>query len=117
MTVGKLQGRGGGNAGSSAGATLAGEGEEEAVVLFKSTPAYPRKAVKRRQEGWVKIAFTITSEGTVVDPKVVASKPRRVFDRAALKAIRKWRFKPKTRDGSPVSRRAVQVIEFTLGKG
>jgi len=90
---------------------------DEVVALLKSTPEYPRKAARNGKEGWVKIEFTITERGTVAQPKVVASKPRRIFDRAALKAIRKWRFMPKTVDGTPVSRRAVQVIEFKLGAG
>ncbi len=90
---------------------------EEVIALLKTTPVYPRKAARSRQEGWVKIEFTITEKGAVTEPKVIASKPRRIFDRAALKAIRNWRFKPKTIAGKAVSRRAVQVIEFKLAAG
>jgi TonB family protein len=90
---------------------------EEVIALLKTTPVYPRKAARSRQEGWVKIEFTITEKGAVTAPKVIASKPRRIFDRAALKAIRNWRFKPKTIAGKAVSRRAVQVIEFKLAAG
>ena len=99
-----------------AGASPSGR-EDEVVALYKFPPEYPRKAARSGEEGWVKIEFTITSQGEVDDPKVVASKPRRIFDRAALKAIRKWRFKPKTVDGIAVPRRAVQVIEFRLASG
>lgn len=83
---------------------------------MKLPPEYPRKAAQAGQEGWVKLEFTITPSGTVKDPKVVASSPRRVFDRSALKAIRKWRFKPKMLNGKAVSRRAIQLIEFSLAK-
>ena len=44
-------------------------------------------------------------------PEWVA-RPR--YDRSALKAIRKWRFKPKKQNGRAVSRRATQIIEFSL---
>lgn len=91
--------------------------EEEVVALMKTVPEYPRKAARNGEEGWVKIEFTITAQGEVIDPKVVASQPRRIFDRAALKAIRKWRFKPKTVDGVAVPRRATQVVEFSLASG
>jgi protein TonB len=66
------------------------------------------------KEGWVKVAFTITARGTVTDAVVVESKPRRLFNRSALTAIRKWRFKPQVVDGKPVPVRATQVIEFKL---
>ena len=62
----------------------------------------------------MKLAFTITERGTVIDPVVVESRPRRLFNRSAVAAIRKWRFKPKVVDGAPVSTRATQVIEFKL---
>jgi protein TonB len=91
--------------------------EEEVVALLKTAPKYPRKAARSGKQGWVKIEFTITAQGEVVDPKVIASKPRRIFDRAAFKAIKQWRFKPKMVDGKAVPRRAVQVIEFKLATG
>ena len=84
------------------------------VVLSRPRPSYPRDALRNRQEGWVKLSFTVTTGGTVSNPRVVASKPRRVFDRAALQAIRKWRFKPRLVNGKAVQTTAVQVIEFNL---
>jgi len=87
---------------------------DEVIPLLRIEPSYPRKAARAREEGWVKIEFTITEHGTVVDPVVVEARPRRTFNRSALAAIRKWQFKPKLNDGQPVSRRASQVIEFKL---
>jgi len=84
------------------------------VVLSRPRPSYPRDALRNRQEGWVKLSFTVTTRGTVSNPRVVTSKPRRVFDRAALQAIRKWRFKPRLVNGKAVQTTAVQVIEFNL---
>lgn len=99
------------------GGISGGSVDEEVIALLKTTPVYPRKAARSKQEGWVKIEFTITAEGLVSEPKVISAKPRRIFDRAALKAIRNWRFKPRTIQGKAVSRRAVQVIEFRLAAG
>ena len=91
-----------------------GNEEAEAIPIFKIEPRYPRKAARSRIEGWVKLEFIITESGTVSDPVVVDSKPRRTFDRSAIQSIRKWRFKPKFVDGRPVQRKASQVIEFRL---
>ena len=62
----------------------------------------------------MKVAFTITEEGKVTEAVVTDSRPRRVFDRSALRAIRKWRFRPKVVDGRPVKSQATQLIEFKL---
>ena len=94
-----------------------GNDAAEAIPIFKLEPQYPRKAARSRIEGWVKLEFTITESGTVSDPVVVDSKPRRTFDRSAIQSIRKWRFKPKIVDGRPVQRKASQVIEFRLTSG
>ena len=94
-----------------------GDNGIEAIPVFKMEPRYPRKAARRRIEGWVKVEFTITESGTVTNAVAVESKPRRTFDRSAVQAIRKWRFKPKIVDGKPVQRKASQVIEFRLTRG
>ncbi len=83
-------------------------------ATYKVAPKYPKKAAKRRQQGWVKVQFIITVAGKVKSPFVVASKPNGVFDKAALKAIRRWKFKPKIVNGQRVAQRAVQTIKFKL---
>jgi TonB family protein len=93
-----------------------GSGSDEVIPLLRIDPAYPRKAAQSGKEGWVRIEFTITEHGTVVDPVVVEARPRRIFNRSALTAIRKWQFKPRLADGKPVSRKASQVIEFNLAR-
>ncbi len=93
-----------------------GQGDGELIPLVKIAPRYPRKAALAGKEGWVKVEFVVTELGTVRDVKVLDSKPRRLFDRAAKKAVLKWKFKPRVVDGKPVPRKAVQVIEFKLSK-
>ncbi len=101
-----------GGVGRGTGSATRGDGD--LIPLVKIAPRYPRKAALAGKEGWVKVEFTVTELGTVANVKVVDSKPRRLFDRAAKKAILKWKFKPRIVDGKPVPRRAVQVIEFKL---
>lgn len=88
------------------------EGDIVPVVVIR--PMYPREAAMAGVEGWVKVEFTITETGTVKDPRVVDAQPPRVFNREAVRAIMKWKFKPRVVDGVAVERRATQVIDFTL---
>lgn len=94
----------------------AGSSDGDLIPLVKIAPRYPRRAAIAGKEGWVKVEFTVTELGNVEDVKVLDSRPSRVFDRAAKRAILKWKFKPKIVEGKPVSRRAIQVIEFKLAK-
>ncbi len=60
--------------------------------IFRVEPIYPMYAIKRGIEGWVSIEFAITMNGKVVNPKVTASDPPRIFEKTALKAISQWRY-------------------------
>lgn len=77
-------------------------------------PRYPSSAKMRRQEGFVKLAFTVTENGGVTDVEVLEADPEGVFDRAALQAIKGWQFEPVERDGAVTSVRAVQTFDFYL---
>ncbi|MFC1740488.1 energy transducer TonB, partial [Pseudomonadota bacterium] len=88
------------------------EGDIIPVVVIR--PMYPREAAVTGTQGWVKVEFTITEVGTVKDPRVIEAKPPRIFNREAIRAILKWKFKPRVIDGIAVERRATQVIDFTL---
>lgn len=86
------------------------------VPLVRIPPRYPMRAASRRIEGWVKVEFTITKTGTVKDAEVVDAHPSSIFNRAALQAIVKWKFKPKMVDGKPGEQRAVQILQFKLSR-
>jgi len=88
------------------------EGDVVPVVIIR--PLYPREAALAGIEGWVRLEFTITESGAVRDPLVVDAQPPRVFNREAIRALLKWKFKPRVVDGVAVERRATQVIDFSL---
>jgi len=89
---------------------------DEVIPLVRIPPRYPRSASRRGVEGIVTVSFIITKDGQVRDPVVVSAEPEKTFNKAALKAIKKWKFKPKLVDGQPVERQATQDIEFKLAK-
>lgn len=75
-------------------------------------PVYPESARKRGIEGWVELAFTVTPNGSVDDVEVRNASPANVFDDAAVRAIRQWRFEPVERNGERVAQRAMVRLKF-----
>ena len=73
-------------------------GEDRTVIevtkIFDSAPTYPRNAIRLGREGYVLIEFDVDTDGSVLDPYVVESEPTGVFERSAIKAVRKWLFSP-----------------------
>lgn len=75
--------------------------DRTATPIVRIPPQYPERAARRGIEGWVLIEFTITSAGTVADAVVVDADPQNVFNRSALRAIQRWKYRPKIVDGKP----------------
>ncbi len=107
------------------GATLAkatslgaGGADRDVVPLVRVDPDYPPRAKQRGIEGYVDLEFMISAVGTVQEAQVIGSEPAYIFDRAALRAVRKWKYNPKIENGVAAPRSGVQVrIRFELGGG
>ena len=84
-----------------------GAGEE--TPLVRINPQYPIKAQMQGIEGWVLVRFDVTPRGTISNAKVVRSEPPRIFDRSALQAVVKWRYKPRMEGGKAVSRKGLST--------
>jgi protein TonB len=92
--------------------------DSDVVPVVRVNPIYPPRAAERGTEGWVELLLTISTAGTVQDAKVTNSHPGTVFDRAALRAVRKWKYNPKVEDGRAVERPGVTVrLKFELKNG
>jgi protein TonB len=95
-----------------------GGGDSGITPLVRIEPEYPPRAKEQGIEGWVELEFTISPVGTVEDAVVTRAKPRYVFDQAALRAVRKWRYSPRTEGGVAVARPGVQVrLRFEIPRG
>lgn len=81
-----------------------------------TAPDYPRRAVRKKLNGEVTVAFTVNENGRTEDIEVVDADPPNVFDRAAVRAVRQWTFKPAIRNGAPTSERVKQTIQFDLDR-
>jgi TonB family protein len=75
-------------------------------------PEFPESARRKGITGWVEVVFTVTAKGTVADAEVRSSSPEEVFDDAAVKAVKQWRFEPATKDGQPVATRTMVRLKF-----
>lgn len=91
-------------------------GDGDVIPIVRIEPNYPRDALLKGIEGWVRVRITIMPDGSVMNPQVIDSNPRRVFDREALRAVLRWKFRPRIVDGQAVSREAEQTIEFSMGE-
>jgi protein TonB len=97
-----------GRAGEGVGTGAGGGGD--VVPLVRVNPQYPSRAMQRGVEGYVHLSFTVTRAGTVEDVEVLRSEPKSYFEDAAIAAVRKYRYKPKMENGSPVERPGVEVV-------
>lgn len=79
-------------------------------------PTYPSDALKKGIEGWVELAFTVMPNGTVNEVEVRNASPAEVFDDAAIRAVRQWRFEPVMRNGNAVPQRAMVRLRFADGE-
>jgi len=62
-------------------------------------PDAPPRSVTRGAAGWVEIEFSVNKKGRTENMRIVNSEPAEMFDRAALDAVRRWRFRPYIVDG------------------
>ncbi|MEO1135303.1 MAG: TonB family protein [Pseudomonadota bacterium] len=73
----------------------------EARVVEEVDPVYPRSCAPAAQASEsVTVAFTITAAGRISGERIAGSS-NACFDEAALNALRRWRFAPRTVDGIP----------------
>ncbi len=83
-------------------------------LVKRIEPRYPNRARMRGYTDTVQIEFTVTDTGEVGDIRIVSDQSRRVFERAVVDAVSKWRYEPLLRNGVPVERKIVETFAFRL---
>ena len=85
------------------------------ILLKKVEPYYPERSRRLGQEGYVIVQFEVDANGRVKNPTAHHAEPKGHFERAALNAIRQWRFQAaKDETGRPVAYRLQVRIDFRL---
>lgn len=102
----------------SAGLSGPGSGigsDGDATPIVRIEPKYPMAAARDGIEGYVVMTFTIDALGGVTDVKVIEAKPKRLFNKAATRALRKWKYKPKVEDGKALIQTGLSVrLDFNI---
>ena len=81
--------------------------------IRRITPVYPEKCKKDKIEGTVILEIKIDAEGNVVDARILKSiHPE--LDKAAMEAIKKWKYRPVLKDDKPAPVVFAVAINFWL---
>jgi protein TonB len=86
------------------------QGVSQGLLIKRVQPIYPPAALKVHAQGAVQIEATINKEGNVINTKVLRGDA--VLARAALDAVRQWRYKPYYLDGEPVEIQTQITVNF-----
>ena len=79
-------------------------------------PEYPQSALDNKLAGVVTLDFTVGVKGDTSDVRVTDSSPPGVFDKAAVSAVKHWRYEPVKSNGAAVEIPVRTTIRFELPK-
>ena len=86
-----------------------GWSDGEYFPIAQASPVYPVRAIERRLEGYVLLEFTVTRTGTVKDVVVLESS-HALFERPAVEAARKFKYKPRVIGGEAVDVSGIRFL-------
>ncbi len=87
----------------------------EGNLIFRVQPDYPPIAREARVQGQVILRAMIGREGAIENLQVLSGHPMLV--RAAMDAVRQWRYRPYVLNGEPVEVETEVKVNFVLGGG
>lgn len=82
------------------------------VPISQTPPKYPSRAMRRGEEGLVRVKVEVGADGEPTSVTVDTSSQSRELDRAAVDAVRRWRFRPAQQEGVAVAGTLIVPIEF-----
>ncbi|HSS98389.1 MAG TPA: TonB family protein, partial [Terriglobales bacterium] len=88
------------------------QGATPIVLERKVMPTYPQQAQTLRREGMVVIHATVSETGKVLQMKLVSGDP--LLGKAAMDAIRQWRYRPAVLNGVPTVSETDIPLNFKL---
>jgi TonB family protein len=88
------------------------EDAARALVLHSVDPAYPPEAMAQKLQGPVVLQTSIGRDGTVQDVKLVRG--YFVLAKAAITAVKQWRFRPYNVNGRALETQTVITINFSF---
>lgn len=77
-------------------------------------PTYPPSALRKGETGTVMVRIQVDAQGNPGGVALIRRSGSRDLDRAAMEAVRKWKFQPAIDDGQPVAGAVDIPVEFNL---
>lgn len=90
----------------------ASEADRLPRVITEVKPVYPKEAMQAKAQGELEVEARVAKDGTVAATRVTKSIPE--LDKAAIDAIRQWKFEPSTVKGKPVEVLCRITVRFAL---
>jgi periplasmic protein TonB len=88
------------------------QGVSLGLLIRKVSPVYPQNALTMRIEGPVELTTTISKTGDITHVKVLKGDPQ--LTKAAVDAVRQWKYKPYLLNGEPVEIQTQITVNFKL---
>lgn len=88
------------------------QGVSTGLLIKKVAPSYPSNALRMHVEGDVDLVATISKEGNISSIKVNSGDPQ--LTKAAVDAVKQWKYKPYLLNGEPVEIQTQVTIKFKL---
>lgn len=104
----------GGGAPQSMGKMEALKMDSALVPLVQIKPVYPSRQKRMGVEGYVKVRLNVNESGDVVNIEILEAKPKGAFDKSVKKALKRWKFRPKTVNGVATSQTGELKLDFKL---
>ncbi len=88
------------------------QGVSEGLLVKRVQPVYPEQARQMRVQGPVQLQATINKDGNISNVKVVSGNAQ--LARAAVEAVKQWKYKPYYLNNEPVEIQTQIIVNFKL---
>ncbi|MFA5233618.1 MAG: energy transducer TonB [Sulfurimonas sp.] len=90
--------------------------DAELTPMVQINPLQPKRAKRMGVEGHIKARLEVDESGSVTNIQIVESIPKGTFDMAAIRALNKWKFRPKMVANKAVAQVGIVTLSFKLGE-
>jgi len=88
------------------------QGVSQGLLVKKVPPAYPPQALQMHVQGSVQMLATISKDGNITDVKLISGDA--MLARAAMDAVKQWKYKPYYLDSQPMEIQTQITVNFSL---
>jgi len=88
------------------------QGVSQGLLIKKVQPTYPRNALAMHVEGAVQLMATVSTSGNITSVKVLSGE--QLLTKAAVDAVKQWKYKPYQLNGEPVEIQTQVTVNFKL---